>query len=1605
MDPVHRVSARLVRIALLPLLLLPLASHAAGITLPVHFDPDQVQIQREDAGVVYALPGTESIYADGAPRLPFVVWKMVLPQGMGIEKAEIVDARWEVVDRPTGSLLLAGKLVSDEGKPVADTMGGLSEEFASGATFPASPVRSQGLSVLQGYRIGEVEIFPLRLREDGTVEILRDGRLQLVLAPKELPDVALREVAWPGLAEEAARRVKNLVVNPEQVDASAPPVGIVPQLVSSSAFQSPSPVPGDEVFEGGRVDYVIVTVPEMVAEFQRLADDYVSKGLRTKVVTTDWIVANYRNGSDLQETIRFFFQEAYAKWGLRYAMLGGDADVIPARYARSYWYPQNSFTDIPSDLYFAALDGNWNANGNGIFGEAYKSFLDTGDAQDMVAELSFGRAPVKNATEAQIFVDKCLSYTNPVNGDYLGRALFLSEVLFPSDWDGVTTPNLDGATYSEDIIFNSLISPGNLIDSYRLYENYTAYPFTVQETKQASLDSMSTGRFGLVNHVGHGFYYNMSVGNDNIFTSDVFNLTNAPNYFVIYALNCSSGAFDFDCLLESYIQHPGGGSVASLGSARAAFPSTANNYQQEFYRQIFVLGNTRLGDALNASRDAYIPPTLNTEGFDRWTHFCYTLLGDPALQIWRRAPLTAAVALPASVPLGTTQVTVSVTTSGVPVAGASVTLHKIGDEYVTAVTDSTGQAVLPFHPTSLGTASVVVAGQNLQPYTGTLDVTPALGAHVTASALTVDDGPTGDGRADAGETINWFFHFQNNGDGTGAFGVSAVLRAVDAPGAAITDSVITVGDLAGAGALDPADPVTVVLDPTIQDGTTLAFELESTDGVDTWTDPVELKVVAPEPQVVRLVVDDSVTGNGDGIIQPGEPIELKLEVENYGDGILTGLSGQLIVSTNITLIQGIDSWGDLGLKQKAFGTTPFVVSESDTTMENWMYVVLTDAKGHLWKHWMELRDPLPPMAPVANTDLGPTTIALEWSPTPQDHIFGYRIYRSDAPTGPFVEIEPDVVVGSGFYRDDNLQTLTRYYYQVATVDSSGIESVPTAVISASTAPPELNTAFPLPTNSTVEGALAVGDIRGDGTLFAVVGSHLVYAVDANANQLVDGDGDPQTLGPINGRASNFSFAGITLANLDADPAPEILAGSWDSTETYVYDNDGSVMPGWPQNTGSHHWASLSVGDIDGDGAPEIVVNTTGGKTYAWNPDGTEVLDGDGNPATNGVFHVRSGEIFNRSTISLYDLDGDGAREMIFGTNWRDGTTDNMVYAFKADGSQAPGWPKNLGPNGYTTSTVTIADLDRDGIVELITPCENDTLYIWEPDGSNFPGYPQFFKSNSGNLNGKTPSIAVGNMDADPELEMIGVSVLSRTDADLWVLDYDGTPLPGWPQKLASFSRSSPIVGDMDGDGIPDIVFAAGGEDQPNIVYAFKADGSPVAGFPISLAGSPWGTPALADFDQDGDVDLLLAGYDNLLHVWDLPGAYHPALLPWPTFQGNYERTGVYQEPLATSIDPRIPGAAPARLVLHQNTPNPFNPVTVISFDIPAGMDGVPTVVEVYDLAGRRVKGLLARPLPAGRQQVRWDGRDANGCTVSSGVYFARVSLGGQVQSVKMTLAK
>jgi flagellar hook assembly protein FlgD len=91
-----------------------------------------------------------------------------------------------------------------------------------------------------------------------------------------------------------------------------------------------------------------------------------------------------------------------------------------------------------------------------------------------------------------------------------------------------------------------------------------------------------------------------------------------------------------------------------------------------------------------------------------------------------------------------------------------------------------------------------------------------------------------------------------------------------------------------------------------------------------------------------------------------------------------------------------------------------------------------------------------------------------------------------------------------------------------------------------------------------------------------------------------------------------------------------------------------------------------------------------------------------------------------------------------------------------------------------------------------------------------------------------------------------------------------------------------------------------------------------------------------------------------------------------------------------------------KIELAQNNPNPFNPTTTIRYTVPS-RDLV--TLQIYDVTGRFVTELVNESRPAGHHSAMWNGTNASGDPVGSGVYFYRLNVGKQSLTKKMVLLK
>jgi len=189
------------------------------------------------------------------------------------------------------------------------------------------------------------------------------------------------------------------------------------------------------------------------------------------------------------------------------------------------------------------------------------------------------------------------------------------------------------------------------------------------------------------------------------------------------------------------------------------------------------------------------------------------------------------------------------------------------------------------------------------------------------------------------------------------------------------------------------------------------------------------------------------------------------------------------------------------------------------------------------------------------------------------------------------------------------------------------------------------------------------------------------------------------------------------------------------------------------------------------------------------------------------------------------------------------------------------------------------------------------------------------------------------------------------------------------------------------------------------------------GMPQNISASYQATVVILDWDDAPEEDFqfyriyrdteptFLPSVSNLLVETAASDYADVTATPWSFFYkvasvdhgGNESYAGAPD--VVTDAEPR---RMPMRFALHDAVPNPFNPLTTLSFSLPSG--GHVQLV-IYDVAGRLVRSLLNETRPPGRHDVAWEGLDNRGNPVSSGVYLYRLEVLGFVETKRMVLMK
>ncbi len=1556
----------------------------AGIVLEREFtfDPARVRLVTRDGVTCVEVRGAMPEFRAGLPDLPWLGLRVALPPGERLAGVEMSGLETVAL---AGGVRLASAIRPVPGLGRIERSVPDPEVFARRGFVPEVPAETGAQGFERGANVASLRVSPVRWNPStGDLEAVTRLTVRLTLEPTGARPLARERVVaeWEPGVNVAARSL------------AAAPTAAVERLKRPGPFR-PTQIPS---LMDSPVEYVIITDGAMESEFQRLADWKTQSGVPAVVRTLDFIKQEYPGGSDDAERIRTFIRDAYSRWGTKWVLLGGDTDVLPTRFPFTQFYNGNY---IASDLYYSCLDGNWNDDGDGLYGEGYYSSGNPGDDADLYPEVYVGRAPCVSAAQAELFVDKTLLYEKTPITDYMTNILFFAEVLFPQPWTPGTPVSLDGAELVEEVM--PYITTNPAIHIARLYENWTDSTYTpgaLLENRQVVLDSLDRG-YNIAIHIGHGYRNVMSVGDNNLDNSDAMSITNGDRLINLYAINCTSNAIDFPSIGEAFILNPNGGAVTNIGSTHFDFPTTGRAYEDEYFRLIYQDSVTAIGEAQALAKLPYIG-FATYDGVNRWTQMTLLMLGDPELRVFTGTPRSLTVTKAATMTASDSSFTVNVKIGATPLYGARVVAYQAGMDYRVGTTDGAGNVVLGFRPDSVGSFTLTVTGFDCVPYQATVPIVSSSLPVLSADPPLIDDdsldGTIGNanGLIDAGETIDLRIGLRNSG-GLAAPSVVGTLGTTD-PDVSIPVSGCAYDSVPAGGTSNPATGFRIVVPYGVEDQREAPFTLALADGNGrSYAARLQLVVRAPELRHFSHSVLDQ-GGNSDGKPDSGETVIYYVKLRNLGTGIAQSVTGKLRSLDGLSTVQdSTATWGDISPGQEKQADALVFVPSSTTAK---LQLELSDLYGVLF---MQMLDLSAPATPVGVGGVGrATNIEVAWAKSASADLLGYNCYRSLSSSGPYARVNTVPTDRIATLTDEGLTPLTRYYYKVTAVDSSGNESSQSAAASASTNPP-LHAIFPIPMGRETPSSVALDHLYPGYPLGIVAGADLLYVWNPDGTAPVDADGAGSTSGDFTRRGAYYA-AGPSIADLDGG-APEIVGVSWgteadptaigDSMFVCVFDRDGSVKPGWPRPTSNSVWSSAALGDVDGDGQKELLFGSNGANFYAFHADGTELADGDSIPATVGVFKVL-GNIFNYGTPALADLDGDNKLDIVYGS------FDGNLYAWRWDGTDLPGFPVYLG--GSITASAAVGYLDGPGDTQLdiVVATSLDSLYVIRADGSRRAPYPRWIKTSG---TSRTPSPALAYMNTDTYLDI----VFASTNGGIYVYDRNGNIVAPWlalrySSLTNSASESSPVVADINGDGKADVVMG----DETSSLSAISGTGTMLPGFPIVLGGEIKGAPGLCDCDGDGLTEIVVAGWDRNLYMWDYDFPFSPGVMPpWPQFHHDAARTGnpaAYPAFVGIDDEPE-PLPAAASLELAPPAPNPARAKSVMWYAVPSASAGAAYEVAVFDLSGRRLKTLERGTARAGRFPVEWNLRDGEGAPVGNGIYFVRFTLGPVAQSRKLAVVR
>jgi len=539
---------------------------------------------------------------------------------------------------------------------------------------------------------------------------------------------------------------------------------------------------------------------------------------------------------------------------------------------------------------------------------------------DDIPEMYYGRFSASNTTDLQPQIDKTLEYEQYLMPDpaFLGEAVMIAGV----DATYASTYGNGAINYGTNLYFNT--AHGILSHTYLYPESGSSGPQIIQNVSDGCC---------YVNYTAHGSQTSWS--NPSFTMTNVSGLSNNHEYCLAVGNCCLTSSFQVTtCFAEHWLRVADKGAIGYIGGSESTL------WDEDYF---WAVGN---GPVI-ASGPSYSQTGLGAydgifhdhgEGIGQWyvcqdaQIFCgnlavqesgsyytsyyweiYNLMGDPSLMVYFGVPDANPVVLLETIEPSATEISVSAAPK------SYVGLTKDGAPVGSGLVGESGTAVIPISGQGAdGSVHVVVTCQNRIPYSEDVPIATLEGPHLVLDHNDiVDVGGDNDGSLDAGESIDLISYVKNVGNqaATAVTGVLAETR-----GLTITDDSETWGTVS-AGQTKPCDDsfnLTVTSDTP--DQTAYDFTLTLTSAESSWVRTFTLTVEAPVVDILSCTIGDGAGGDGDGVAEPGETMDLTFRLENTGhedarnvNGTLSSTSALVTIHQNSGSVSSVPEGGTADL--------------------------------------------------------------------------------------------------------------------------------------------------------------------------------------------------------------------------------------------------------------------------------------------------------------------------------------------------------------------------------------------------------------------------------------------------------------------------------------------------------------------------------------------------------------------------------------------------------------------------------------------------------------------------------------------------------------------